>query len=493
MQTLARWALGALILTIAGCDAAGDTPAEEWTGGDEALEVASVTEAPGDPGDDPSTAGDFEIEDGVLQLHFLYVHGVKGCQDDRMNSENSLNELRAAIDAELPAWVADYEADHPGVTVVTSSAHANVYTATPSGVHPSDSTNPLNMDDWEVGDPGCSTTAQGQPCTSAYEWRYRLSQEIQQHFPAGARNIILVGHSTGARAAFEVAANVGPNGVNTFDWGVQQKIAGVVSIQGMVDSLGTSKYNSLGPASFETMCKNGDPIVGFGDSCSQGNGWCEYAGRISGFAAADWVAQNKQALMLTSFASCSPSLFTGNTDGPLPFDAQGSPKAVGLDTTPAPGQTFRPSHGEKYGSFCHSAVVAPSVSGHATAVQNAKNRIFDWIFVRASWVAGSGTIETSSISFNQTTPSFAIGGTCPAGQGDGGARVVGRCKHPGFFDGDDHAIASSEISVTDGATCNGSVRWSQRHDSNNKHAATLWWKTYSVPTGAGLVEALAVE
>lgn len=85
MQTLARWALGTLILTIAGCDAAGDTPAEEWTGGDEALEVASVTEAPGDPGDEPSTAGDFEIEDGVLQLHFLYVHGVKGCQDDRLS------------------------------------------------------------------------------------------------------------------------------------------------------------------------------------------------------------------------------------------------------------------------------------------------------------------------------------------------------------------------------------------------------------------------
>ncbi len=96
MQTLARWALGTLILTIAGCDAAGDTPAEEWTGGDEALEVASVTEAPGDPGDEPSTAGDFEIEDGVLQLHFLYVHGVKGCQDDRLSSEGSLNELQGS-------------------------------------------------------------------------------------------------------------------------------------------------------------------------------------------------------------------------------------------------------------------------------------------------------------------------------------------------------------------------------------------------------------
>jgi hypothetical protein len=482
MQTMARWALGAPTLTIGlaiglamgGC-AAEDLPAA------------------GDAEESVPKLGEFEPVNGVVQLHFLYMHGVKGCQDDRLNSENSLNELQAAISAELPAWIADYEASHPGVTVMTSSAHANLYTATPSGFHPSDSTNPLDMDDWEVGDPGCSTTAQGQPCTTAYEWRYRLAQEINQHFPPSARNIILIGHSTGARAAFEVAANVGPNGVNTYDWGVQHKIAGVVSIQGMVDSLGTSKYNVVGFSSFESMCKYGDPIAGWGDSCSQGNGWCEYAGRVSGFPAADWVAQNKQALMLTSYASCSPSAFTGFTDGGLPFDAQGSPKAVGTQATAAPGQTFRPAHGDKYGSFCHSAVVAPSHAGHATAVTNAKTRILDWLFVRAQRVAAAGTIETDTIAYNGSTPTYAIGGTCPAGHADGGARVVGRCKHPGFFDGDDHVVASTEITLTDGATCNASVRWSQKHDSSNKHAASLWWKTYSVPTGAGLIESFPVE
>jgi hypothetical protein len=474
MQIMARAGL-ALVFAAAGC-AAEDVPSGSAGGG----------------GDEPPKSGELEPESGVLQLHFLYVHGVKGCQDDRMSSESSLNELDAAIQAELPAWIDDYEASHPGVTVVTSSAHANVYTATPSGFHPSDSTNPLNLDDWEVGDPGCPATAQGQPCTTAYEWRHRLAQEIQQHFPPDARNIILIGHSTGARAAFEVAANVGPNGVNTQDWGVQHKIAGVVSIQGMVDSLGTSKYNVIGGASFESTCKLGDPIMGFGDMCAQGNGWCEYAGRISGFGAADWVAQNKQALMLTSFASCSPSLFTGFTDGPLPFDAQGSPKAVGTQATAAPGQTFRPAHGDKYGSFCHSAIVSPNQSGHAAAVSSARTRILDWIFVNAQRVASSGTIETASIGRDQSTPTFAMGGACPAGHSDGGARVVGRCKHPGFFDGDDHVVASSELAVTDGATCNGSVRWTQRHDSN-KHAASLWWKTYSVPTGGGLIDGLPLD
>ena len=470
MQTMACWAGLALALAVAGC-AAEDIP----SGAGESLEAAEV--AP---------------ESGVLQLHFLYVHGVKGCQDDRTNAENSLDELDDAIAAELPAWIADYEASHPGVTVVTSSAHANVYTATPSGFHPSDSTNPLNLDDWEVGDPGCSATAQGQPCTTAYEWRYRLAQEIHQHFPADARNIILIGHSTGARAAFEVAANVGPGGVNSHDWGVQHKIAGVVSIQGMVDSLGTSKYNVIGPASFETMCKFGDPIVGFGDSCSQGNGWCEYAGRISGFGAADWVAQNQHALMLTSFASCSPSLFTGFTDGPLPFDAQGSPKAVGTEATAAPGQTYRPAHGEKYGSFCHSDIVSPSRAGHAAAVASARNRILGWVFDSAQRVASAGTIETASIARDQSTPTYSLGGTCPAGHADGGARVVGRCKHPGYFDGDDHIIAASELALTNGPTCNGTVRWTQRHHGS-KHPATLWWKTYSVPTGGGVIDGLPLD
>jgi hypothetical protein len=386
--------------------------------------------------------------------------------------------------------IAQYEAGHPGVTIVTSSAHANLYTATPSGHHPSDSTDPLNMDDWEVGDPGCSTSQQGDSCTTAFEWRYRLAQEIQQHFPADAKNIVLVGHSSGARVAYEVAANVGTGGVGSHDWGVQDKIAGVVSIQGMVDSLGTSKYNAIGPTSFKASCKYGDPIVGFGDSCSLGNGWCEYASDVSGFAAANWVAQNKQALMLTSYASCSPSLFTGYTDGPLPFDAQASPKAVGTNMTPAPGKTYRPAHGIKYGSFCHSAIVSPSISGHASAVSAASDRILDWLFVSASRVAASGSVDTSSISYNASTPTYSMGSTCPSGHADGGTRVVGRCKHPGYFDGDDHVIASSELTIVNGTTCNGSFSWKQAHDRNNKHAATLWWKTYSRPSGAGLVDAL---
>ena len=82
-----------------------------------------------------------------------------------------------------------------------------------------------------------------------------------------------------------------------------------------------------------------------------------------------------------------------------------------------------------------------------------------------------------------------MGSTCPDGEVDDtvtlgtkgpGIDVVGVCRHPGFFDGDDHPIAPSELFVTNGATCDGSYRWQQAHDSGNAHAAQFWWKTRSV-------------
>ena len=418
------------------------------------------------------------------------MHGLKSCQGSRQNAENSLTDLESAVNAQLPNRIATWQAAHPGVHVVTHSQRANVYTAPPSGIHPSDSTDPLLMDDWEVGDPGCSTTQQGDPCTTAYEWRFRLAEEVNRLFPAPAKNVILIGHSNGARAAMEVAANVGPSGaVNTHDWGVQGRIAGVVTLHGVIDAIGSSKYNVVGISSFEDSCKFGDAISGFGDSCAPGNGFCEWVARVDASPAADWVARNKRALMLTSWGSCSPSAWTGNSDGSLPYDAQASPWAVGLDMTPAPGQTYRQAHGQRYGAFCHSDITDASKSGHAAARDAARDRVLDWLFVAAPRVANMGSDSTPSIGFNQSSATFTMGTACPTGEVDDrttsgtkglGIDVVGVCKHPGFFDGDDHPITLSEFTVTNGATCNGTYRWTQAHDSNNNHAATFWWKTRSL-------------
>src|SRR5438105_10880326 len=85
-----------------------------------------------------------------------------------------------------------------------------------------------------------------------------------------------------------------------------------------------------------------------------------------------------------------------------------------------------------------------------------------------------------------------MGSACPSGEVDDivtqgtkgpGIDVVGVCKHPGFFDGDDHAIDLAEFTVTNGATCNGTYKWKQAHDSNNSHDATFWWRTRSERSG----------
>jgi hypothetical protein len=315
---------------------------------------------------------------------------------------------------------------------------------------------------------------------------------VNRLFPAPMKNVVLVGHSAGGRAALDVAANLGPGGVGSQDWGVRDRIAGVVSVQGVIDEIGSSTYDVVGIASFETSCKNGDAIIGFGDSCAPGNGFCEWVARVDSSPASDWVATNKRALMLTSWGSCSPSAFAGRTDGTLPYDAQASPSAVGFDMTPAPGETWRPAHGQRYGAFCHSAITNPSNGSHAAARDAARDRILDWVLVAAPRVAAMGTNSTSSLSFNQSTGTFAMGASCPAGDVDDtvtagtkgpGIDVVGVCRHPGFFDGDDHAIAMPEFTVTNGSTCNGTYRWTQAHDSANPHAASFWWKTRSVRSG----------
>lgn len=490
------WMFSCCLVALAACTEANSDPEPD-------------TEVGADPGSEPGTGGDTAPEPdpqtgtgtqtdppaaqaGTVQLNLLYVHGVQSEAGGRSRAHNSLNDLKGSIAADLPALIASYQASHPGVVVTVASASANLYTATPSGQHPSDSADPTLMDDWEVGDPGCTTTRQGDPCTTAYEWRFRLVQEIKRLFPATAKNIIVIGHSTGARTAFEIASNTGPDGVGTFDWGVQDRIAAVVSINGMIDGLQSNKYNVAGPFDFVATCKDSDLILQVFGGASPGNGWCEYAGNVSGVAAADWVGQHKRSRVLISSGSCSPSLWTGNSDGSLPLAAEASPFSPGLNMTPAAGQTFTVAFGRHYGPFCHSTITSGGDTKHPAAVASAKANILDLIFTAATRVDQQGQASTAgAIGFRATTPPFAVGGACPAGDAgvDPQVQVVGACKHPGFFDGDDHAITDG-FNVTKGTTCNGAFTWSQVHDPDNSHAASFWWQTRSNPAGGGLLSIL---
>ena len=479
--------LSCCLAVVAG--ATGCSSQDPDRGGDPALD-------PGDPGAEPEPDSPIEpvaptgaATGETIQLNFLYVHGVQSEAGGRSRAQNSLKDLRAAIDGDLTGLIAAYQVSHPGVTIAVTSAAANLYTAAPSPFHPSDSTDPILMDDWEVGDPGCTTTRQGDPCTTAYEWRYRLVQEIQRLFPPTAKNIILIGHSTGARTAFEIASNTGPGGVGTYNWGVQDRIAAVVSLNGMIDGLQSNKYNVVGPTSFVTLCKDGDLILQVFGGASPGNGWCEYAGNVSGVASADWVGQHKRSRVLISAGSCSPSLWTGTSDGSLPFAAGGSPFSVGLNMTSAAGDTFTVANGINYGAFCHSTITNGNDANHAAAVASAKANILDLIFHAATRVDAQGTISTAAaVPFNGTTAAFSVGGACPTGDAAVAphVQVVGTCRHPGFFDGDDHAITNG-FAVTNGPACSGAFTWSQIHDSGNPHNATFWWQTRSTPAGGGLL------
>jgi hypothetical protein len=434
----------------------------------------------------PPPSGPREVE-----FHLLYVHGVQNCADDRRNADGALDELRAAVDEELPSRIEEFETRHSDVVLGVTSAHANLYTATPSGFQPSDSLDPLAMDDWEAGDPGCAAKQQGEPCTTAFEWRFRLVQEIERNFGPDAQNIILIAHSTGARTAFEVTANVGSTGLTSYNWGVQSRILGVVSLHGMVDALDGDDYQPTAPASFEASCKFGDLITGFGSNCAHGNGWCEYAAQRSAREAADWVARQKHALVLSSFASCSPSLFRGATDGPLPILAQASALSTGLRLVPSQGQTLAAASGEDYGSYCHSAITSPSVEGHAAAVAEARTRLLDWLFVSARRVRATGVTELEATAFQQTSSPLGIDGECDAEPPLSDVDIVGVCEHPGLFDGDDHAISEDEWLPADDANCPGRLIWSQLHDPDEAHTARVTWKTYAEPERGGALESLA--
>lgn len=426
----------------------------------------------------------------VVELNFLFVHGVQGDEGGQSRAERSLEDLETSLMGEFAGRAEAFELGHPLVKLSAKSARANIYTGAPSPNHPSDSPGPITMDDWEIGAPGCATARQGDPCTTAYEWRYRLAREIERLFPNDASNLVLVGHSTGARAAFEVAANAGPDGVDTYDWGVRSRIAGVVSIHGMIDALNDARYNALGPTSFVTLCKAAGIAEFFGTG-TPGQGWCEYAGFASGNAAADWVGQNKSALGLIAQSSdCSPALWTGDSDQSLPFDAQASRYLPGLAMTRAPGETFRAAHGVDYGRFCHSDLTNGGSPRHGAAVDAARARLLDWLFVDAPRVLQQGTITTlGPVAPNASTPAEAVGAACPPGFAAARVEATGVCKHPGGDDGDDHPIDPTELELVDGPGCQSTVRWTQRHDGQGSHSAIITWKTLGLRPG-GLVEAL---
>lgn len=455
----------------------GTDPSDTTSGESTAASTLDDADATGSSGagtddsDGSDTGGASSTGDapqGTVVVRFAFVHGVLGSADAQAGAENEAADMEAYFVRHAPEHVAAYEAEHPGVHVEVETARLNLYTDLEGAL--------LR--------PGLDEISDGSGIATANRWRAQLALKLEDAFP-GEGNIVPIGHSTGARAAMEVAADVGDaDGPGSHDWGMGDRIAGVVTLHGMIDALGSPAYDFIGPIAFLTGCK-----------LAAADGWCEYASEISGVAASDWVATHKHALSLVSWASCSPSAWTGQNDKSLPLRAQGSPAVPGMTMTPAAGGTFVPAHGTLYGNFCHSDVTSRSSGAHEAAVAAAMDAVLAWAFAGAERVANptleGQVVDTDVLDAGMWSASQARGDGCPEDHVDAGEPlVVGSCLH----DGDDHPFDdTSVVEVEDGRDCTGAVRWQHLHEGE-AHAARMWMKLPAAPaSGGGLVSTLTVQ
>jgi pimeloyl-ACP methyl ester carboxylesterase len=399
-----------------------------------------------------------------VRLHLVYVHGVSGNDGSRAHAERDLRDLDQYVEAGIAKRVTRFEQARSGVRLHVTSSRVNLYT---------DAAGQLLV-------PGLDEVTDGTGFTTASRWRAQLAEKLRQTVPPDVDNVVLIGHSTGGRVAMEVAANTsGKDQPGLGNWGWEDRIAGVVSVNGMIDDLQNPEYNFLGPLDYFTGCR-----------VAQGAGWCEYSAYISGVKSADVVATQKRALMLVSAGDCSPSPWTGENDKALPIRAQASPLAYGLSITPVAGETYGPAHGVRYGSFCHSDITDGRSLAHADAVEAVGERILTWLFDAAPRLVSSQGFVTAALKRDVWSPELELAGACPPGERDLGLPdALGTCRHPGLVDGNDHPMnALNLLDVRGDGLCGGSAHWLHHHDG--AHPGALWMKSYSVPSGGGLLSTL---
>jgi hypothetical protein len=288
-----------------------------------------------------------------VPVNLLFVHGVDSDAAGRASADHSLEALEAYVMSGLTGKIAAYEETHPDVAIMLDSKRVNLYTGL----------------DGTVLDPSIDSPSDGTGIPVATQWRSQLVAKLEQAYPHGERNVIFIGHSTGGRTAMEVTANVGGNGPpGSHDWGVADRIAGVITLDAMIHDLQSKDFSLILPVPFVTGCQLG----------GWDKGWCEYAGLVSGVAAADEVTVDKRSLVLIAAGNCFPSPWTGENDQLLPLLAQGCPKAPGTHMTTGPnGDVVAP--GYFYGEFCHSDTTDDGSSRHAAAIAASGDAMIAWI------------------------------------------------------------------------------------------------------------------
>ncbi len=122
----------------------------------------------------------------VKELNFVFLHGAGGYSDSFQLLEDSITE-------QMPAYITIYEQDHPGVEVRANTLKRHYL-------------NDVDID----------------------TWANNIADSIDKHFP-DKKNLILIGHSMGGKAAvYAVAHNIG---------NLASKVAMVVTINSPIKSL----------------------------------------------------------------------------------------------------------------------------------------------------------------------------------------------------------------------------------------------------------------
>jgi len=129
--------------------------------------------------------------ENVKELNFVFLHGMGGNSDDLQLLEDSLS-------AQLPAYVTNYEYDHPDIKVETDMLLRS---------YP-------NEEDIAT-------------------WAQNIADAINKHF-SGKKNLVLIGHSMGGKTAlYAVSHNIG---------NLADKVAMVVTINSPIRSLASFYY-----------------------------------------------------------------------------------------------------------------------------------------------------------------------------------------------------------------------------------------------------------
>lgn len=127
-----------------------------------------------------------EDSDNVKKLNFVFLHGFNG-------HSGSVQLLEDSIVAQMPAYITNYEYDHPDIDIQYDTLSRSY---------------PNNVD--------------------IESWANNVADSINQHF-AGKRNLVLIGHSMGGKTAlYAVSHNIG---------NLADKVAMVVTINSPIKSL----------------------------------------------------------------------------------------------------------------------------------------------------------------------------------------------------------------------------------------------------------------